>query len=92
MGQWSHGTAHTYLGGAAGHDFTKYFKLLSPLKLADELRAQVGDELGASNLDDRVIIGGTPRSRSKAGPQRFGLESYMSMSTIKGGWGGSNMQ
>ncbi|KAK8851471.1 UV radiation resistance protein and autophagy-related subunit 14-domain-containing protein [Apiospora arundinis] len=100
MGQWSHGTAHTYLGGAAGHDFTKYFKLPNPLKLADQLRARLvneapsapewelieDDEFGPNDLDDGVLVGGTPRSRAK-GPQRFGLESYMSVNTVKGGGG-----
>ncbi|KAK8074828.1 hypothetical protein PG997_009491 [Apiospora hydei] len=104
MGQWSHGTAHTYLGGAAGHDFTKYFKLPNPLKLADQLRARLvneapapewelieDDEFGPNDLDDGVLIGGTPRSRAKPGPQqRFGLESYMSVNTVKGGGGGSD--
>lgn len=103
MGQWSHGTAHTYLGGATGHDFTKYFKLPNPLKLADELRARLvneapapewelieDDEFGPNDLDDGVLIGGTPRSRAKPGPQRFGLESYMSVNTAKGGGGGSD--
>ena len=100
MGQWSHGTAHTYLGGAAGHDFTKYFKLPNPLKLADQLRARLvneapsapewelieDDEFGPNDLDDGVLVGGTPRSRVK-GPHRFGLESYMSVNTVRGGGG-----
>ncbi|KAK8064878.1 Autophagy-related protein 14 [Apiospora phragmitis] len=104
VGQWSHGTAHTYLGGAAGHVFTKYFKLPNPLKLADQLRARLvneapapewelieDDEFGPNDLDDGVLIGGTPRSRAKPGPQRFGLESYMSVNTVRGGGGGGGL-
>ncbi|KAF4905666.1 Autophagy-related protein 14 [Colletotrichum viniferum] len=45
MGRYSHGTTHTFLGGAEGSDFVRSFKLPSPLKLADKLKKKVLSEV-----------------------------------------------
>lgn len=97
MGQWSHGAAHTNLGSAVGLDFIRSFRLPNPIKLADKLKARLvneapapewelieDDEFGPNDLDDGVLVGGTPQSKAR-GPPRFGLESYMSVATVKGG-------
>lgn len=48
MGRLSHGTAHTFLGSAEGHECIRSWKLLSPIKLADRLKGQlVGEMTGA---------------------------------------------
>lgn len=99
MGAYSHGSAHTFLGSAAGHDFTRSFKMPNPIKLADKLKARLvnetpapewelieTDEFGPNDLDDGVLVGGTPQSKAKA--PRFGLESYMSVNTAKSGASG----
>jgi hypothetical protein len=99
MGAYSHGSAHTFLGGAAGHDFTRSFKMPNPIKLADKLKARLvneapapewelieNDEFGPNDLDEGVLVGGTPQSKAKA--PRFGLESYMSVNTAKSGGSG----
>jgi hypothetical protein len=95
MGIWSHGTSHTSLNSPTGHDFTRSFKLPNPIKLADKLKARLaqeapvpewelieGDEFGPTDLDDGVLIGGTPLSRKRVSP-RYGLESYMSINTVR---------
>ncbi|KAF7522691.1 hypothetical protein G7054_g12047 [Neopestalotiopsis clavispora] len=94
MGLWSHGAAHTSLNSTTGQDFTRSFKLPTPIKLADKLKARLAqeapvpeweliedDEFGPNDLDDGVLIGGTPQSRSRN--PRFGLESYMSVNTVR---------
>ncbi|ORY55483.1 UV radiation resistance protein and autophagy-related subunit 14-domain-containing protein [Pseudomassariella vexata] len=99
MGAFSHGTSHTFLSGTAGQEFTRTFRLPNPVKLADKLKARLvnealvpewelieDEELGPNDLDDGVFVGGTPQLRLKG--QKFGLESYMSVNTVRGGGGG----
>lgn len=96
MGSWSHGTTHTFLSTAAGQDFTKSFKLPNPKQLTDKLKALLVNEtpnadwevisdedFGPNDLDEGVLVGGTPQSSTKA--PRFGLESYMSVNTVRRG-------
>lgn len=45
MGYYSHGTAHSFLGGAAGTEFARGFKVLSPTKLVDRLKARLASEV-----------------------------------------------
>ena len=44
IGRWSHGAAHSYLGGAEGTEFVRSFKLLSPTKLVDRLKKKLSSE------------------------------------------------
>ncbi|KAI0178873.1 UV radiation resistance protein and autophagy-related subunit 14-domain-containing protein [Hypoxylon sp. FL1284] len=122
MGLYSHGTAHTFLGTAAGADLTRGFRMPSSIaKLADRLKARLARENPAASavagpewelleddawtpddaLDDGVLVGGgvsggssntTPsRARGAAGllpPHRFGIESYMSVNTVRSGGAG----
>jgi hypothetical protein len=44
MGRHSHGTTHDFLGGAAGTDFVRSFKLPSPMKLVDKLKKKLGSD------------------------------------------------
>ncbi|KAI1501175.1 UV radiation resistance protein and autophagy-related subunit 14-domain-containing protein [Biscogniauxia marginata] len=44
MGWYSHGTAHTFLGAAAGTELTRSFRLQNPVKLADKLKARLAHE------------------------------------------------
>lgn len=55
LGRYSHGAAFYFLGGLEGTEFTRTFKLPSPMKLADKLRKKLlGDTPGADweVLDD----------------------------------------
>jgi hypothetical protein len=45
MGHYSHGTAHSFLGGTAGTEFTRGFKLISPTKLVDRLKSRLASEV-----------------------------------------------
>jgi len=45
MGRHSHGSTHNFLGGAAGSDFIRSFKLPSPMKLVDKLKKKLGSDL-----------------------------------------------
>ncbi|KAI1857152.1 hypothetical protein JX265_011353 [Neoarthrinium moseri] len=94
MGAWSHGTAHTSLSSTAGNEFTRSFKLPNPIKLADKLKSRLandapvpewelieGGDFGPNDLDDGVFVGGSPQSKGRA--PRYGLESYMSVNTIR---------
>src|SRR6478735_3487520 len=44
FGQYSHGTTFYHLGGAEGSEFSKSFKLPSPMKLADKLKKKLLSE------------------------------------------------
>ena len=94
MGRFSHGTAHSFLGNADGTDFIRSWKLLSPIKLADRLKAQLLSEVANAEWevldqdawavddemgDDGVVVG------AKAGVSRglgLGMQSFMSMRTV----------
>ncbi|KAM0399631.1 hypothetical protein ACHAQC_002910 [Fusarium culmorum] len=55
FGQYSHGTTFYHLGGAEGTEFSKTFKLPSPMKLADKLKKKLLSEAPTPNwevLDD----------------------------------------
>jgi hypothetical protein len=45
LGHYSHGTSHSFLGGAEGTEFMKTWKLASPTKVADKLRAVLIGEI-----------------------------------------------
>lgn len=94
MGQWSHGSAHAYLNSTEGQELTRSFKLPNPIKLADKLKARLAqdaptpewemiedDDFAPNDLDDGVLIGGTAQSRARA--PRYGMESYMSVNTVR---------
>lgn len=101
MGLYSHGTAHTFLGSAAGGELTRAFKLLNPIKLADRLRASLANESSLPEwelleadaftpddaLDDGVLVGGAAPKRGGglAPGAPFGLESYISVATVRNG-------
>jgi hypothetical protein len=51
IGHFSHGTAHTFLGSPEGNEFVRGFKLLSPLKLADRLKAQLLSEVTSAEWE-----------------------------------------
>ncbi|KAI1761249.1 UV radiation resistance protein and autophagy-related subunit 14-domain-containing protein [Hypoxylon sp. FL1150] len=119
MGLYSHGTAHTFLGSAAGNDLTRSFKMPSNIaKLVDRLKAKLLRENPAAAapewelleddawtpddaLDDGVLVGDTPAGRG-GGDQaagaggagvpshRFGIESYMSVATLRSGGNGEH--
>lgn len=44
IGRWSHGTTHSFLGGAEGTEYIRNFKLPSPIKLADRLKKKLSSE------------------------------------------------
>ncbi|KAI1334388.1 hypothetical protein F5Y15DRAFT_409710 [Xylariaceae sp. FL0016] len=103
MGWYSHGTAHTFLGGASGNDLTRSFKLPKPAQLIDKLKSKLNresdtapewevlddDAWAPDDPDDGVLVGGT-RPKTKAGERgaRFGHESFMSVNTVKSGGSG----
>ncbi|CRG92209.1 hypothetical protein PISL3812_09265 [Talaromyces islandicus] len=45
FGHYSHGTSHSFLGAAEGMEFVKSWKLLTPTKLADKLKAALQGEM-----------------------------------------------
>jgi hypothetical protein len=106
MGLYSHGSGHTFLGGATGNDLTRNFKLPNPMKLTDKLKSKLShenpipewevledDAWALDDGDDGVLVGGA-RPKLKIGERgaRFGFESYMSVNTVKSGGDGDNTQ
>ncbi|TAQ83614.1 hypothetical protein B7494_g8064 [Chlorociboria aeruginascens] len=94
MGHYSHGTTHKFLGSAEGIEFIRSWKLLSPIKLADRLKAKLMSEVANSEWevldedawaiedpmgDDGVVVG----ARQEAEPQR-GLGMGIGMGMGKG--------
>lgn len=51
IGQFSHGTAHTSLNSPFGQEFVRTFKLLSPVKLADELKKRLHNEVASAEWE-----------------------------------------
>ncbi|KAI0384198.1 UV radiation resistance protein and autophagy-related subunit 14-domain-containing protein [Hypomontagnella monticulosa] len=103
MGLYSHGTAHTFLGSAAGQELTRSFKMPTIIKMVDKLKAKLVRENPVPEwelleddawtpddaLDDGVLVGGTPGQGQPGVPaHRFGIESYMSVNTVRSGGGG----
>ncbi|OTA92504.1 hypothetical protein M434DRAFT_396384 [Hypoxylon sp. CO27-5] len=103
IGLYSHGTAHTFLGGAAGNELIRSFKMPNVAKMADKLRAKLLRESPIPEwelleddawtpddaLDDGVLVGGAPARGQLGVPgHRFGIESYMSVNTVKSGSSG----
>ncbi len=104
MGLYSHGSGHTFLGGATGNELTRNFKLPNPIKLMDKLKAKLNhenpipewevledDAWAPDDGDDGVLVGGA-RPKPKIGERgaRFGFESYMSVNTVKSGGNSDN--
>ena len=89
IGRWSHGTLHSFLGGAEGTEFVRSFKIMPPLKLADRLKKRLsseapmlewekieGDELD-DGFDDGVLVRGHGSGGSAAGRGDLGAASIM---------------
>jgi hypothetical protein len=98
IGRWSHGTLHSFLGGAEGTEFVRNFKILTPLKLADRLKKRLsseapmlewekieGDEL-EDGFDDGVLV----RGHGSAAPGRgdLGAASVMTVRSVAPNGGG----
>lgn len=94
MGRFSHGTAHTFLGGAAGGDFVRSFRLPNPVKLADRLRKKLISEApmlewekiesedvmaADDDGDDGIVVKGHKRRDSSR--KLFGVESIATVAT-----------
>ncbi|POS77560.1 hypothetical protein DHEL01_v204060 [Diaporthe helianthi] len=95
MGRLSHGTSHTFLGGAEGNEFIRGFKLPNPVKLADRLKKKLlsdADGLDWEMLNDDAWaveepmeegVQGKGKQQGESGQRLFGVESVMSTSTAK---------
>ena len=98
MGRFSHGTAHTFLGGSEGSELVRGFRLPAPIKIADKLKKKLltsdasvpewellEDEAWAveDGLEDGVLV--STQKRQGAGQRRrsFGAESVMTVRTAK---------
>ncbi|KAL2199846.1 UV radiation resistance protein and autophagy-related subunit 14-domain-containing protein [Corynascus similis CBS 632.67] len=94
IGRWSHGTLHSFLGGAEGTEFVRNFKILPPLKLADRLKKRLsseapmlewekieGDEL-EDGFDDGVLVRGHNSSGSTARRGDLDAASIMTVRTV----------
>ena len=94
MGKYSHGTALSFLGSAEGTDFIRSWKLLSPIKLADKLKAKLMSEVANAEWevldedawavddemgDDGVVVGARKEGGRGIG---LGMQSFMSMKTV----------
>ncbi|KAI1809916.1 hypothetical protein GGS20DRAFT_569854 [Poronia punctata] len=103
LGLYSHGSAHDFLGSAAGNELTRSFKLPNPIKLTDKLKSKLNQESPVPEWevleddawapeegdDDGVLVGGA-RPKPKVGERggHYGFESYMSVvNTVRGNVG-----
>lgn len=90
MGLYSHGTLHTSLATAAGNKLTRSFGMINPIKLADQLKAKLANEMYptaewelvqndgfvSEGPEDAVMVGAAPPSPSGYfGSRRDGGES-----------------
>lgn len=51
LGHYSHGTAHSFLGGAEGTEFMRTWKLPSPIKVADKLKSTLLGEMASAEWE-----------------------------------------
>ncbi|KXX80082.1 hypothetical protein MMYC01_202872 [Madurella mycetomatis] len=92
IGRWSHGTVHSFLGGAEGTEFVRNFKILAPLKLADRLKKRLsseapmlewekieGDEV-EDGFEDGVLVRG--HGSGGSGARDLGVASIMTVRTV----------
>lgn len=94
MGQYSHGSAHSFLGSAEGTYFIRSWRLPNPMKLAGELKAKLMSEVANAEWellhedawqvdnemgDDGVVVGA--RKEGDRAPD-LGMQSFMSMRTV----------
>lgn len=95
MGKFSHGTAHSFLGGAVGTEFIRSWKLSSPTKLTDKLKSKLLSEVANAEWemlgedawavddemgDDGVVVGARKEAAERM--QNLGMQSFMSMRTV----------
>ncbi|KAG4440984.1 hypothetical protein IFR05_003548 [Cadophora sp. M221] len=95
MGNFSHGTSHSFLGGAVGTDFIRSWKLPSPTKLVDKLKSKLLSEVANAEWemldadawavddvmgDDGVVVGA--RQEAVERQQNLAMQSFMSMRTV----------
>ncbi|KAL2127212.1 hypothetical protein VTI74DRAFT_11082 [Chaetomium olivicolor] len=101
IGRWSHGTLHSFLGGAEGTEFIRNFKIVTPVKLADRLKKRLsseapmlewekieGDEL-EDGFDDGVLVRGHGCGGS-VGRGDLGAASVMTVRTVASNGGVSD--
>jgi hypothetical protein len=94
MGQYSHGSAHSFLGNAEGTYFIRSWKLPNPMKLAGELKLKLLSEVANAEWevldedawhvddemgDDGVVVGARKEGDKAPG---LGMQSFMSMRTV----------
>lgn len=94
IGRWSHGTVHSYLGGAEGTEFIRNFKIIGPLKLADRLKKRLSSEAPMlewetieedeveDGFEDGVLVRGHGGGGGSAERGDLGVASIM---TVRGG-------
>ncbi|KAK0632987.1 UV radiation resistance protein and autophagy-related subunit 14-domain-containing protein [Immersiella caudata] len=99
IGRWSHGTMHSFLGGPEGVVLTRNFKIIHPLKLADQLKRRLSSEPPMlewekiegheidDDFEDGVLVRGHGRNRSRI---ETGAESIMTVRTVGTSAGGSD--
>ncbi|KAJ5972636.1 uncharacterized protein N7479_002554 [Penicillium vulpinum] len=51
LGHYSHGTAHSFLGASEGVEFMRLWKLPTPLKIADKLKANFQGEMASAEWE-----------------------------------------
>ncbi|PMD38096.1 hypothetical protein L207DRAFT_514011 [Hyaloscypha variabilis F] len=94
IGQYSHGSAHSFLGTAEGTYFIRSWKLPNPMKLAGELKSKLMSEVANAEWevldqdawqvedemgDDGVVVGARKEGERAPG---LGMQSFMSMRTV----------
>ncbi|RCI12291.1 hypothetical protein L249_0251, partial [Ophiocordyceps polyrhachis-furcata BCC 54312] len=86
VGRYSHGTMYNFLGSAHGTEFTRSFKLPSPIKLADKLKRKLLGDAPAADwevLDDdawRVVV------EEERGPEADGTANGSAKAEEANGW------
>lgn len=82
LGHYSHGTAHSFLGGAEGTEFMRGWKLQGPMKIVDRIKSLLLGELAGAEwelldqkewggeatdgLETAVMVGGGKQRRQGA--------------------------
>ncbi|KAK3330168.1 UV radiation resistance protein and autophagy-related subunit 14-domain-containing protein [Apodospora peruviana] len=92
LGRWSHGTMHTFLGGAQGSEFIRNFKILVPAKIVDRLKKRLTSEapilewekIEENEIEDDYDNNHTTADRAggtAAASDLLGVESIMTVRT-----------
>ncbi|KAJ5286889.1 hypothetical protein N7478_002575 [Penicillium angulare] len=86
LGHYSHGTVHSFLAASEGSDFMRTWKLATPTKIADQLKASLLGEMASAEwelLEEQEWDDGTPKTDQQPSAQGSSTPNSSKPSDLK---------